>query len=171
MMNRFSIAAAAALFLSASGTSAEDYQLGSLVIESPYAFETTKTAQTAGGFMAITNIGETADRLLAVEAAFPRVEIHTTEMDGDIARMIRQDDGVEITPGETLLLEPGSYHVMFMGLRGDPFEVDEQVPATLVFENAGRVDIAFTVKARMASGHGHMDHDEMDHGSEDHAGH
>ncbi|PJN92451.1 hypothetical protein CNY89_29595, partial [Amaricoccus sp. HAR-UPW-R2A-40] len=32
---------------------------------------------------------------------------------------------------------PGGAHVMFMGLDGDPFEVGEVIPATLVFEKAG----------------------------------
>ena len=164
-MTRFSLTAAAVLSLTATATFAHDYQIGDLTIAHPMAFETATTAQTAGGFLTVTNNGETADRLIAVEADFPRVEIHTTEMDGDIARMIHLEDGLEIAAGETVALKPGGYHVMFMGLRGDPFEVGEEVPATLVFENAGRIEILFNVEERAA--HMQMDHDAMNHGHGD----
>jgi copper(I)-binding protein len=161
-MTRISLTAAAALFLTATSALTQDYAAGDLEIAHPFAFETARTAQTAGGFMTITNTGTTADRLLAVEADFPRVEVHTTEMDGDIARMIHLEDGIEIPAGETVVLQPGGFHVMFMGLGGDPFEVGEEVPATLVFENAGRVEVVFGVEAR--SGNGAMNHGAMGHG-------
>jgi copper(I)-binding protein len=124
------------------------------------AFETVTTAQTAGGFVTITNNGSTADRLVAVQAAFPRVEIHTTQMDGDIARMIHLQEGVVIPAGETVTLQPGGMHVMFMGLGGDPFEIGEEVPATLVFENAGALAVMFNVEARQMDGHSGMDHSD-----------
>ena len=113
--------------------------------------------------MTITNTGDTADRLIAVEAGFPRVEIHTTEMDGDIARMKRLKEGITLAAGETVALMPGGMHVMFMGLGGDPFEVGEEVPATLVFENAGSLEITFKVEERDMDGHGDMNHGAMDH--------
>ena len=162
-MKLMSYAAMAALSLFATTATAEEYTIGDLVIDSPMAFETAQTAQTAGGFMTITNNGEAADRLLAVEADFPRVEVHTTEMDGDVARMIHLEEGLTLPAGETVTLQPGGFHVMFMGLGGDPFEVDEQVPATLIFENAGRIEVIFTVKARTMNAHGAMNHGNMDH--------
>jgi len=165
-MKMMSYAAIAALSVFATTAVAEEFMIGDLVIDSPMAFETAQTAQTAGGFMTITNNGSTADRLLAVEADFPRVEVHTTEMDGDVARMIHLEEGLMLPAGETVTLQPGGFHVMFMGLGGDPFEVDEQVPATLIFENAGRVEVMFTVQARTMNAHGGMNHGTMDHNAE-----
>ncbi len=156
-MKLMSYAAFAATFAFASAATAHEFKIGDLVIDHPMAFETAQTAQTAGGFMVITNTGDAPDTLIAVEADFPRVEIHTTEMDGDVARMMKVEDGLVVPAGESVTMQPGSYHVMFMGLGGDPFEVDEQVPATLVFENAGRLEVTFTVEERK------MDHGEMDH--------
>ncbi len=161
-MTRFSLAAAAAITLATSAT-AHEYKIGDLVVDHPMAFETAKTAQTAGGFMTISNTGDTADRLVAVEADFPRVEIHTTEMDGDIARMMRLEDGIELPAGGEVMLKPGGFHVMFMGLRGDPFEVGEEVPATLVFENAGSLEVTFKVEERTMGAHSGMDHSAHDH--------
>jgi len=167
-MKTLSIAAVAALFAATSAL-AHDYKVGDLVVDHPMAFETAQTAQTAGGFMTITNNGDAADRLVAVEAAFPRVEIHTTEMDGDIARMMQLEDGIEVPAGESIMLQPGGLHVMFMGLGGDPFEAGEEVPATLVFENAGSLEILFKVEERTMDGHGEMNHDHMNHDEMDHS--
>ena len=151
--------AAAVIAFAATALTAHDYKVGDLVIDHPMAFETATTAQTGGGFMTITNNGTKDDTLLNVTADFPRVEIHTTAMDGDIARMMKVDR-VTIPAGETVALQPGGFHVMFMGLRGDPFEVGEEIPATLTFENAGDLPIMFTVEPR-----------SMDHGTMDHSGH
>jgi len=43
---------------------------------------------------------------------------------------------------------------MFMGLNGDPMEIGEQVPATLVFKDAGEIDIMFNVE-EIKAGHNH----------------
>ncbi len=155
-MKLFTFTAAAVCLLTTS-LSAHEYKVGDIVVDHPMAFETAKTAQTGGGFMSITNGGAETDTLIAVEAAFPRVEIHTTEMDGDIARMIKVGM-VEVPAGETVMLMPGGFHIMFMGLRGDGFEVGEEIPATLVFENAGRLDVTFKVEERKSGDDGGMDH-------------
>jgi len=162
-MKLTSFTAIAALCVFTNAASAHEFKIGDLVIDHPMAFETAQTAQTAGGFMTITNKGDTADRLVAVEADFPRVEIHTTEMDGDVARMMHLEDGILLPAGESITMKPGGYHVMFMGLGGDPFEVDEEVSAMLVFENAGRLEVVFNVEARKMGDHANMDHGEMDH--------
>ena len=162
-MKLISLTAIAALCAFATTAAAHEFKIGDLVVNHPMAFETAQTAQTAGGFMTITNTGSTADRLIAVEADFPRVEIHTTEMNGDVARMMHLEDGIVLPAGDSIIMKPGGYHVMFMGLRGDPFEADEEVPATLVFENAGRLEVIFNVEERKMGDHGSMDHGEMDH--------
>lgn len=147
------------LMASAIPAFAHDFKAGDLTIDHPIVFETTKTARAGGGYLTITNDGETADRLLSVEADFPRVEVHDTVMDGDVAKM-QKVDGLEIPAGETVELSPGGLHVMFMGLPA-PFVEGEEVNATLVFENAGRVDIVFNVEVRPAHDHGdHSDHSD-----------
>jgi copper(I)-binding protein len=152
---KFLTLTAAAFCALATTVSANEYTVGDLVIDHVKAFETAKTAQTGGGFLTITNNGHVADKLMAVAADFPRVEIHTTEMDGDVARMMRVD-GVIVPPGETVTFMPGGLHIMFMGLGGDPFEVGEEIPATLTFENAGSVAVRFTVEERKMGDSGSM---------------
>jgi copper(I)-binding protein len=53
---------------------------------------------------------------------------------------------LEIKPGETVELKPGSYHLMFMQLKA-PLEPGKSVKGTLVFERAGTIEVEYTVEA------------------------
>ena len=107
-----------------------------------------------GGYLTMTNSGTSDDALIGVLADFPRVELHTTEFEGDIARMVHVDT-IPVPAGETVTLEPGGLHVMFMGLQGNPLTEGDQINATLVFEQAGEVPVTFDVVQRDMAGHGH----------------
>ena len=134
---------------------AEEFRLGDIVVQQPTAKPTTQTAMTSAGYLTIHNAGELDDALIAIEADFPRVETHTTVMNGDVAQMQRLVR-IPLPAGETVTFAPGGLHVMFMGLGGDPFEIGEEIPATLVLERAGRLEIVFTVSETDAAlGHDH----------------
>ncbi len=150
--------------LAASPLAAHEFKIGDLHVDHPYSFETNATAISGIGYLSITNEGDTPDRLIAVEADFERVTLHRTEIDdAGVARMLSQEDGMEIAPGETLVLEPSGLHIMFMGLGGDPWEEGETFEATLIFEEAGPLEVVFNVEARdgameeMDHSHHHMD--------------
>lgn len=148
MKTKISVAAAAAcLYMFANGAAAHEFVLGEITIDHPIAFETAPGARAGGGFMTITNAGTESDRLIAARAEYPRVELHTTREEDGVSKMIHLD-AIEIPAGESVTFEPGSYHVMFMGLGEDRFEPGESIPATLVFEKAGEVVISFTVETR-----------------------
>ncbi|MEX3314348.1 copper chaperone PCu(A)C [Sulfitobacter sp. PS-8MA] len=138
---------------------AHDYTLGGLTVTHPMAFETPKSAQVGGGYLSITNSADTADRLLSISAdGFDDVSLHeSTTDDMGVARM-QPVEGIDLPAGETVVLEPGGLHVMFMGLGGDPFEIGEKIPATLTFEKAGSLDVTFNVESRRAAHQGEMDH-------------
>ncbi len=135
----------ATLLIAPSLGFAQEYKVGDLVVDQPVAKTTPATAMAGAGYVSIMNMGDTADRLIAVEAAFPRVMIHDTKVENDVATMFHVD-AVEIGPGETVSMMPGGKHIMFMGLDGDPFEEGEEIPATLIFENAGRLEVMFNVE-------------------------
>ncbi len=132
---------------------AHDYKVGDLVIDHPVARETTANAMAGAGYFMITNNGDTDDVLLEVRADFPRVMIHDTEVTDGVAAMIHLDN-LPIPAGESVALARGGKHVMFMGLNGDPLEAGEEIPAVLVFEKAGEVEITFNVET-MEEGHNH----------------
>jgi copper(I)-binding protein len=136
-----------AVSLAATPSFAHDYKIGSIEIVLPWSRATPSTAPSAGGFLTLTNKGDAPDRLISIMSpAAKQTEIHEMKMDGAVMRMRELENGVVLQPGQTIELKPGGYHVMFMGLKA-PFVKDQKVPATLVFEKAGRIDIEFQVDA------------------------
>lgn len=143
-------------------TDGETYTLGSLSVSTPFAFETMPNSPVAGGFMTITNAGSTDDRLIgAASDAAGRIEIHEMAMEGDVMKMRELEGGLPLPAGETVALQPGGYHVMFMDLAG-PLTEGDMVTVTLTFESAGDVEVVMPVMARMnragqgqGEGHGH----------------
>lgn len=118
---------------------------GDLVLVAPWTRATPGGASVAGGFVRITNNGKAADRLVGGSSvASGRFEVHEMTMNDGVMRMRPVIGGLEIKPGATLELKPGSYHVMFMELK-QQFKEGEGVKATLEFEKAGKVDITFRV--------------------------
>ena len=168
-MKRIAIVLSAALLgLSTAVVSAEDYKLGSLEIEHPYARATPPNAPVSGGYMTIRNTGTEADRLISAEATFAdRVEIHEMAMDGEVMKMRQLADGLEIPAGEEVVLQPGGYHVMFIGIDSQ-FKEGEIRKAKLTFEKAGTIELDFKVEnvgAMKMDGTGKMDHGKMGQGA------
>lgn len=131
---------------------ADDYMLGDISVSDPVSYPTT--GRSAAGYMMIENTGG-ADRLIGVEADFPKVMIHESKAVDGIATM-RMVDVVDLPTGKVATFETGGLHVMFMGL-GEHLMVGDEIPATLVFENAGRLDVVFKVEDRPTIS------EEMDH--------
>lgn len=140
---------------------AHDFKLADLEIQHPVAFETPVAAKSGAGYLTVVNHGETDDNLLEIRADFPRVMLHLSEEKDGIAKMTHVDR-ITIPAGQSVELAPGGYHVMFMGLGGDPFESGEKIKATLVFEKAGELDVVFTVEPRSdaATQAGHSGHSD-----------
>lgn len=143
---------------------AHDYTVGDLQIIHPRAFETPPTAMTGGGFLTIVNDGDAPERLIEVRADFPKVELHQTVMKDGVGRMLPVE-GLDVPPGGTVVLEPGGYHIMFMGLQGRQLKAGEDIPGTLVFERAGEVPVTFRVEKRPEGTGMKMQHDGHDTGA------
>ena len=141
----------------------QSYELGQLVIEAPWARATPAGAQVGGGYLKITNTGKEADRLIG--GSFPvatSVEVHQMTMSNGVMKMHKMGHGLEIKPGQTIELKPGSYHLMFNGLR-EGLKQGQIIKGTLQFEKAGSIEVEFQVlpigaKGAEASEHMHMQH-------------
>ncbi len=85
-----------------------------------------------------------------------RVEVHTHINDNGVMRMREVEGGVPLEAKSVTELKPGSYHVMFMGLKKQLKEGDK-IPVTLKFKNAKAQTVQLEVKiAPMpAMNHGH----------------
>ena len=148
---------AIAYFITATAM-ATDYKAGSLTISSPWSRATPKGAQTAIGYMTIKNNGTTLDRLIAgsvdVAASF---QLHSMTMENGISKM-RDLNGIDIKPGQTIEFKPGGSHAMFVNLK-HPLSKGEHFKGTLIFEHAGTLQIEYDVEG-VGAQHGPM---EMEH--------
>jgi periplasmic copper chaperone A len=133
--------------LAAAGAEAADYDVGSIHIAQPWARATPKGASSGAGYMTVSNNGTTPDRLSCVSSdAAAKCQIHTMIMEGGVMKMRPVEGGLEIKPGETIMLKPSSLHVMFVDLK-HPLEQGKMVEATLKFEKAGTVDVELPIAA------------------------
>ena len=111
-------------------------------------------AGNSAAYMIIRNDGPAPDRLLAaLTPAAATVEIHRTEMEGGVARMVHQAEGLELPAGSTVALEPGGLHVMLMDLVAD-LEDGQTILLTLQFEQSGGLTLELPVRRSDAA---HMD--------------
>lgn len=139
--------------------SAQEFKAGSLVIAQPWSRATAGGAKVGAGYMTITNNGGEPDRL--VGGSLPqagRFEVHEMRMQDGVMTMRPISGGLEIKPGQSVKLEPGGYHVMFMELK-EPLKNGETLKGELKFEKAGTVAVEYKVGA-IAAGtppakHGH----------------
>ncbi|MEL6913662.1 MAG: copper chaperone PCu(A)C [Pseudomonadota bacterium] len=137
------------------------------VIHDAYARAATPNARAGAAFMVIMNPTDTDDRLIAVRSdVSARVELHTHVARDDGMMMMREVEGGFVIPaGESHTLARGGDHVMFMGLR-ESFDQGKEIAVTLVFENAGEIDVVIPVDLARRDGHGMMDHGGAEHGGD-----
>jgi periplasmic copper chaperone A len=137
---------AAALALTGTGLSAQEFKAGDLRITQPWTRATPTGAKTAAGYLKITNSGKEADTLVSASSDGAEVvEVHEMTMKDSVMTMRRLEKGVEIKPGQTVELKPGSFHLMMIGVK-EPFEKGKVIKGTLTFAKAGTVAVEFKVE-------------------------
>ncbi len=154
LCRKFVVAAASctALLAAFDLAAAHDYTAGSIQIVHPWTRATPKGAKVAGGYMTIRNHGTVSDRLIGGSSTVAgRFEVHQMTTEQNVMIMRPVSGGLEIKPGETVELKPESFHVMLLDLR-QPLAKGERVKGTLVFEQAGKVEIEYVVEALGAPG-------------------
>ncbi len=162
------------LSLWGAAAAAETFKAGSIEVDNPWARATPKGAPVGGAYMTITNKGAEPDRLISVSSPVAnQAEVHQMTMDNGVMSMRPVPGGLEIKPGQTVVLNPDSFHLMLMGLK-QPLTQGERMKATLDFARAGKLDVEFVVESIGAQGPsgaasttgmkpGAMDHGAMDH--------
>jgi len=135
-----------------SAVQAETVSANGIEISDAWARARGATAKVAGAFLTVHNTSGQDDRIVSVQSPIAgRVELHTTKMTDGVMKMIHMKDGIEVKAGATVMLKPGAYHVMFMGLKHKLPE-GSTFPLTLTFEKAGKIDITVMVKKVGAMG-------------------
>lgn len=141
---------------------------GPLHIMKPWVRSTVPAQKATGAYMML--MAHADGKLVGAKSTIAeKTEVHEMSMDGDIMRM-RRVDGIPMEEGDVVKLQPGGFHVMFMGLKQQVKEGDT-VNFSLVFEgkDGALTEVPVQAKAMMKGGGGH-DHDH-DHGSHDHGEH
>lgn len=124
---------------------AHEITVGTLQFIHPHIPQPAATAQVAGGYMAISNDGAQPDRLIGVSSKIAKsASLHQSSVDANGVASMSPVEALEIPAGDTVLLEPGGYHIMFMGLTGR-FSEGDMLPVTLTFEKAGAIEMEFMV--------------------------
>jgi copper(I)-binding protein len=133
-----------ALAALAAAAEARSARVLNIEVSDVWSRATPPTANAGVAYVAVTNQGGEADRIVAVEATVaPRAEMHMHVMDGDIASM-RLVQAVEVHPSETIAFRPGGLHIMLVDLKA-PLKEGETFPLTLVFERSGRVRVDISI--------------------------
>jgi len=128
---------------------AAEVKAGGLVILDAWARATP--AKAGGAFLTIRNDGDTADQLTGASSTIaPMVGVHETIADNGVMKM-RPVGSIDLPPHQTVMLKPGGYHVMLMGL-ANPLKEGDTFPLDLTFAHAGKVTVTVTVKAAGAMG-------------------
>lgn len=121
--------------------------IGDLELTGPFTRAMLPGAKAGGGFVTITNKGGADDTLIsAASEAAGMVQLHEMTMDNGVMKMREKDGGIAIPAGQTVTLQPGGLHIMFMQVE-KPFEEGQSVRVTLTFEKAGTIDIDLPVQA------------------------
>lgn len=138
------------LLLTACGRS--DYQLFS--IDNGWVREAPPNAGAMAGYVTINNNTEESRILTCASSKqFNAVEIHQTIVENGVAKMRRQEN-LPIPANGSLVLEPGSYHLMLMSPK-TPFKEGDLITISLCLKlsndpEALKEDLDITIPVKKA---------------------
>lgn len=127
-------------------------------------------SDSSAAYFTLANSGDTPAVLVAADSDAARtVEIHTVEKQGDVMQM-KPVERLSVPAGEQVRFQPGSYHIMLIGLNA-PLQEGKAVALTLRF--AGGETLAASLPVQKDAGGGHHPHhaDHEHHQPADHHGH
>ena len=116
-----------------------------LTIDNAYVRATPPHAKNSAAFMVINN-GDTKEiKLVAASSDIAeRVELHNHVMEDGLMKM-RQVEQISIKAENKTALQPGGYHVMFIGLK-QALKDGESVTVKLYFDNGEEIIVDAPIK-------------------------
>ena len=147
MKKIFAFVLAGALLLSACGGGmAGGEEHGEGVEAHGYWARAGMTGGNAAAYMLLHNHGAEADALIGASSdVADAVELHLSQMKADGTMEMIQQEQIDLPADGEVELKPGSYHVMFIGLKQD-LTVGSEFTLTLIFEKAGEITLTVPVK-------------------------
>jgi len=121
-----------------------------LEISSQHVRATPPHVKNSAAFFTITNDTNKNIKLIAVKSDIAeKVQIHNNINEDGMMKM-RQVESIIIEANGSTSLQPGGYHVMFLGLKNDLTEGDN-VELALYFDNGDQIKINAPVQKISAS--------------------
>jgi len=116
-----------------------------IMIKDAYARAVPPGQPNSASFMIITNNSANDVALVAAESSVSKVtELHTHTMEGGMMKM-RQVPKIDLPAGKTVMLKPGGFHVMLIGLKQDLMP-GQTVELTLKFDDGSSTHVSAPVK-------------------------
>ncbi|MGC9286488.1 MAG: copper chaperone PCu(A)C [Hydrogenobaculum sp.] len=107
-----------------------------IVIKDPWVRLMPPTSKVSAAYMKIENKGNSEDMLLWAKSSISKItQLHKTINSNGIMKMVRVKK-FTIKPKQTLILKPGGYHIMLIGLK-HPLKKGEKVTLWLKFKYSG----------------------------------
>jgi periplasmic copper chaperone A len=140
---------AGGLMLAAFSAGAQEYHLGTLTAEHPWARPAAGPNKLGAAYLILKNAGQGSDTLQSVSSPdAEKVEIHEHTQDASgIMRMRAVEGGLKIPAGGAVEFKPGGYHLMLFGLKHN-LEEGQQIPLKLHFAQAGDLDIEVKIEKK-----------------------
>lgn len=114
-------------------------------VEDAYIRATPPHTQNTAAFMHINNNSDKSLKLVAASSDIAeRVELHSHTMSDGMMKM-RQVDDIAINANAYTELRPGSFHVMFFGLKA-PLAEGTTIKLKLYFDNGDEIIVDAPVK-------------------------
>lgn len=116
-----------------------------LTVSNQYVRATPPHVKNSAAFLTLTNNTDKNINLVSVSSDIAdRVELHNHISEDGLMKM-RQVETIMIQKHSSTSLQPGGYHVMFLGLKND-LVVGQSVNISLYFDNGEKVEIAAPVQ-------------------------
>jgi copper(I)-binding protein len=136
-----------------------------ITIEDAYVRHMPPTQTVTGAFMVFKNASNSDRAVVSAQSnVADKIELHTHIHEGGVMRM-RQVEKIDIPAGGEVILKPGGFHVMLIGLK-QTLGLGQMVEIQFNFDDGSSEQIQAEVKSvmnGMKMQGGAMDHKKMDH--------
>ena len=130
------------------GPAAQAAPSGDIALANPQIRASLGKSPNTAAYVTIRNSGPRPDRLVSAACTCAaRLELHTHQAQGGIARMARVP-AIPVPARGQAVLAPGGAHLMLFGLK-QPVREGADPALTLVFERAGKVAVRFHATSRI----------------------
>ena len=167
-MKRFATLLCAATLGLVSTLAAAQPNIDELSFNDPWIRGSVPGQKNGAGYLVIDNKSSIPAALTSAQSnRAHRIELHTIVREDGVAKM-REVPEINVPANGSVTLQPGGYHVMFIGLT-QPFKEGESIPVKLNFANGQSTEVTFSVKSPTYMGDGGMQ--GHNHSGGGHGGH